>query len=438
MGKRSFSFFLCFLFFVATSLNAQSKPGFCGTPQFPAVMKKLNEQLSTSYGNELPTKQRDDILNSAFSNIFLYSPETLIRLFHTNIPAIYGRALAESKDPFVICKSLYGLLYYRDAYIPADLVLEQLDHSDVSVRGQALLLIGLRPQFFMRDDIQAYMDKEAHPQLKKEFQWALNRFENNSPSVQFNQVIEVKSSIGEAVFFKSGRPADKFRFTHSAFDPMDAPPVLASNIMPPVLDYDKELVFAMPRKSFGVGTENIHIGDDCAWFRDGTPVFAIAAGKVRLVISSLDWGTLILIEHRSKTNEYFCSIYGHLGETVFVKPGQDVNIGDVIGVTGMSYSPENGGYGSHLHFAIAEGRWQKPKFRVGFHTRVNMGEGQVSAEIVGFESDKVVIKHGDKFYGIVRDKDTLNDRIQWIKGYQPKEDGIKGWLDPFSFIFQDQ
>ena len=28
----------------------------------------------------------------------------------------------------------------------------------------------------------------------------------------------------------------------------------------------------------------------------------------------------------------------------------------------------------------------------------------------------------------------LNDQLQWIKGYETAEDGIKGWIDPFTFI----
>ena len=40
---------------------------------------------------------------------------------------------------------------------------------------------------------------------------------------------------------------------------------------------------------------------------------------------------------------------------VFVKPGEAVEKGQVLGQIGLSFSPENGGHGAHDHFGMFEG-----------------------------------------------------------------------------------
>ena len=110
-----------------------------------------------------------------------------------------------------------------------------------------------------------------------------------------------------------------------------------------------------------------HTGADIGWFREDQPVFAVADGVVRFSQSGiraraaeegrrlpggpLDYGNLIIIEHRTKEGEYFCSLYGHLGSDRAVEAGDLVTVGQQIGTIGKK-GLENGGYDPHLHFGI--------------------------------------------------------------------------------------
>lgn len=117
-----------------------------------------------------------------------------------------------------------------------------------------------------------------------------------------------------------------------------------------------------------------HTGADLGWFRQGAPVFAIADGVVRhcqgairpklaeagIRVSSktpIDYGNLIIIEHRDPEESYFCSIYAHLGNDRRVRTGDLVTAGQQIGTIGRKSGAINGGYEPHLHFGIRNGRW---------------------------------------------------------------------------------
>src|SRR3954467_12194975 len=75
----------------------------------------------------------------------------------------------------------------------------------------------------------------------------------------------------------------------------------------------------------------------------GTPVRAVAAGKVRLVGQFGTYGLTIVLEHG---NGYY-SVYSHL-QSAEVKLGAQVAKGAGIGTVGG----ENSDYGPHLHFEI--------------------------------------------------------------------------------------
>jgi septal ring factor EnvC (AmiA/AmiB activator) len=75
----------------------------------------------------------------------------------------------------------------------------------------------------------------------------------------------------------------------------------------------------------------------------GTPVKAVASGKVRLVGQFGTYGLTVVLEHG---NGYY-SVYSHL-ETAAVKLGASVQKGEAIGGVGGA----NSDYGPHLHFEI--------------------------------------------------------------------------------------
>lgn len=132
-----------------------------------------------------------------------------------------------------------------------------------------------------------------------------------------------------------------------------------------------------------VGDKNlIHVGADLGWRRVGEPVFAVADGVVRVSrgprleesedtekdadekrpsrrpssAAQLEWGNLIVVEHRNDQDEYATTIYGHLDTKRLVQPGDIVTAGQQIGTIGRRHVQVNGNYDPHLHFGVRKGR----------------------------------------------------------------------------------
>lgn len=106
----------------------------------------------------------------------------------------------------------------------------------------------------------------------------------------------------------------------------------------------------------------LHLGEDCE-APAGTDVRSCGRGKV--VYSALhpgtaekgNWGHIIIIRHKQvKTRRVFYSVYAHLG-TCFKRIGDKVELGEPLGFIGESFTPENGFWEAHLHFAIYTGPW---------------------------------------------------------------------------------
>jgi murein DD-endopeptidase MepM/ murein hydrolase activator NlpD len=89
------------------------------------------------------------------------------------------------------------------------------------------------------------------------------------------------------------------------------------------------------------GESRFHSGTDIG-APQGTPVVAAFGGKVQIADLMGGYGLAVVLRHDSDTEE---TLYGHMSE-VFVKPGDVVKQGDVIGRVGSTgYST-----GPHLHF----------------------------------------------------------------------------------------
>ncbi len=90
-----------------------------------------------------------------------------------------------------------------------------------------------------------------------------------------------------------------------------------------------------------MGTSRFHAGTDLG-APQGTPVLAAFSGKVAIADFMGGYGLAVVVRHSKDTEE---TLYGHLSE-IFVKPGETVKQGEVIGrvgSTGLSTGP-------HLHF----------------------------------------------------------------------------------------
>jgi|SRR6185369_8399291 len=107
----------------------------------------------------------------------------------------------------------------------------------------------------------------------------------------------------------------------------------------------------------------VHLGEDCI-ASAGTDVRAVGRGTV--VYAAMhegskekgNWGHIIIIRHKHpKRKLIFYSLYGHLG-TSFKRIGEKVEMGEPLGFIGEAFTPENGFWESHLHFAIYTGPWK--------------------------------------------------------------------------------
>lgn len=129
------------------------------------------------------------------------------------------------------------------------------------------------------------------------------------------------------------------------------------------------------------GPANIHSGVDYM-VEEGTAVSAMANGEVveinqfsasnkKLYKGEKGFGNMILIKHKLPDNREVYSLYGHLGHLGDkLKVGDEVKKDQVIGEVGSSFTVENGGWPSHLHFSILKER----EATVGYGTREDTEE----------------------------------------------------------------
>lgn len=156
------------------------------------------------------------------------------------------------------------------------------------------------------------------------------------------------------------------------------------------------------------GVPLLHTGADLGWFRTGDPVFAVGDGvvrrsdpglkklnaelklKLKIPAGPVDYGNLIIIEHRTIDDDYFLTLYGHLGDDRLVRPGDIVTAGQVIGTIGRDAGIVNGGYKPHCHFAVHEGRWIEPG-EILMKLKVNGTESVVKVEEPGEKESRLTI-----------------------------------------------
>ena len=99
----------------------------------------------------------------------------------------------------------------------------------------------------------------------------------------------------------------------------------------------------------------VHTGVDI-FAPPGQPVYAPANGTVRRVENRperLDYGGVVILEHRTDKDDAFWTLYGHLSPVVVdsLEVGRTLVAGEQFAVLGDVH--ENGGWSPHLHFQMA-------------------------------------------------------------------------------------
>jgi murein DD-endopeptidase MepM/ murein hydrolase activator NlpD len=235
----------------------------------------------------------------------------------------------------------------------------------------------------------------------------------------------------------------------------------------------------------------LHLGADLGWYQVGEPVFAVAAGVVRISSGpsprqekdqdspkptkdkdssrpekkdkakqeggpNLAWGNLVVIEHRTaKEREFFTTIYGHLGVKRLVKVGDVVEAGTQIGEIGRQSPLINGGYKPHLHFGVREGRMVEEGMTLLRLTTASgrwpvrvarLGEEEIELEVPEASRPQTInFKLQEEEYSLTprEGKFYLPARILWrsgrsdfpIVGYGLS---TEGWRDPVAFLRERQ
>ena len=218
-----------------------------------------------------------------------------------------------------------------------------------------------------------------------------------------------------------------------------------------------------------VGDKNLlHLGADLGWYQVGEPVFAVAAGVVRISSGPppkpekespkqergpvMPWGNLVVIEHRLPGDGgFFTTIYGHLGAERLVKVGDVVEVGTQIGEIGRQSLLINGGYKPHLHFGVREGRLAEKGMTLfelktaGGRSPVRLasfGEEEIELEVPPMDRPQIikVTLQGEEYSVEAKDgKFFLSSKILWltrrsdfpIVGYGLS---TNGWRDPVAFL----
>lgn len=127
------------------------------------------------------------------------------------------------------------------------------------------------------------------------------------------------------------------------------------------------IVFPLPEgsytstDSFGwrsdpfTGESEFHSGSDLA-AADGSPIFAVADGRVTVAEFSAGWGGLIVIEH-TVAGQRVASYYAHMWQHgIYVTAGETVTAGQHVGDVGSSGRST----GPHLHIEIRPGGQGQP------------------------------------------------------------------------------
>lgn len=428
---------LILIYFLFPLMAYSGNIGLCGGKMFLQRQEMIGHlilQLKEAQGNNkdiYKKRLKDDFGYIGIENLIRYKEDSLNDVFLD---------LLKNEDFYVKYKTLYILRHYKKENIYG--LLPFLDSTNVYLKDMAISSLTEAGDKDILPVLKKYPEKTTNEYIKTSIIYAVNKISRDLKVLfpDFNYDLKPEK-LSEYRYYRSGDKIDGYQesFSQIYLNKNDLPE--AASFIPPIIGYWDEFIIKGRRESFGVGGGiRKHVGDDCGWFRDGASVHAIGDGIIRLIHHSPDWGFLIVIEHQLKNNEYLCSVYGHLSKEIYVRAGDIVKKGDKIGVIGLSYSVENGGYGAHLHFGISKGPFLKSEYAHAGNVSVQMDNKDQKVKEYRFTENgtELIFEGGLKITlddGIKRtEKQGINSDLFWLRGYEYAQDVDRLWLDPQEFL----
>ncbi|MBN1898104.1 MAG: peptidoglycan DD-metalloendopeptidase family protein [Spirochaetes bacterium] len=425
-------FFFFFSFFPLSGFAGLKDIGVCGHPIFLKRQKAIDPYILRLKNSS--DEYRKDTIGDLIKDFGTLGIENLIRYREHAVSEIF-RKLIFHDDFYTKYKSLYGLKY-TGKNSDARLLRSFVQNQDVLIRDMAFSAMGQLGTVKDIPFLEQMEKEEKNSLIKNSIHYAVLKIQKKIKPVfpDFPYGLS-KTEPVQVIYYKSGDKIQDYREKYSVIFLYDRDIPQADTFCPPLIQYTNELMFSGKRVSFGAGDRVVHVGDDCGWFREGSSVFAIADGVVRLVHHSPDWGFLILIEHKLPDGKYLCSLYAHLSRDITVVPGQIVTVGEKIGEIGLSYSIDNGGYGAHLHFAISRGEWLKPGINLGKDLTVIVSGKELRVKDYTLTKEGIDMVYDDGIKVSLKQKsDDLSSYLFWIKGYEFARDAERIWIDPYEFL----
>lgn len=166
------------------------------------------------------------------------------------------------------------------------------------------------------------------------------------------------------LLYQNTPPTDSFLYNQNVHSIKSQQYVEADKVLEPDLNIAEGIIY--PHQQYSWSLHNapskgsfanqhgplFHTGMDTGWLLEGLPVHAIANGRVRFMQHDATWGTLVVVESAVNDSTFFTTLYGHLDPELDIRVGDDVDMGQKIGVIGRSFTLDNGGYIAHLHLTI--------------------------------------------------------------------------------------
>jgi murein DD-endopeptidase MepM/ murein hydrolase activator NlpD len=402
------------------------------------ALDRLVASLSAETSEPKAKKLRKKLVSAAKKDI-----ECLIRYREPSLVPVLAEIARSSKRWFTRTRALYALKMLGDrAGVPA--AAKALTDKDAMVREAAASALGHLggPEALEALDKLKGAEKDAYVLATIESARALAGMEER-PYDDFPGGEEWKEELTgpEGARRVAWAWTVKGKKLFNSYDAKTLDYPAATNFVYPVNRYKEDLFAGYPRKSYGGG--GTHAGEDCAWFREGSSMYSIADGLVRMVQGAGgDWGFLVAIEHRLPEGRYMVSVYGHMAFDVLVRPGDRVKAGQRIGTQALSTSVENGGYGAHLHFGLGDGPFRRPAgIAAGESVNLDLGGGKtVRAPVLrlvyarenrnsyGWPLTAMVVRRPDGAEQLAEiPAQPIAQEIRWFQAYVRN---CRGWLNP--------